>query len=65
MPTPAVNAGSIASPLLTRKGPSGRTVAVSPAALLKCQVSPGVEMYAMHRCSERRSGCDGRPYLEK
>ena len=43
-PTPAVSAGSKASPLLTRKGPCGRTVAVSPLALLKCQLPPGVEM---------------------
>src|SRR6266853_85318 len=38
MPSPASNAGISASPLLTRSGPAGRTLACSPAALVNCQV---------------------------
>lgn len=39
MPTPAIRLGNIASPLLTRSGPAGRTVAVSPFLPRKRQTS--------------------------
>jgi hypothetical protein len=44
-PVPAMRAGIMASPLFTRSGPDGRTVAVFPFLCVKRQVS-GVTVYA-------------------